>query len=52
MAYIARWPAFHITDETAEKMKRISPATIDRYLKKTGTHSNSKEKASPNPSNQ
>jgi hypothetical protein len=32
--YIARWPAFHITGETAEKLKKISPATIDRYLKK------------------
>jgi hypothetical protein len=34
MAYIAGWPAFHITEETAEKLKKISPATIDRYLKK------------------
>ncbi|MDR0709958.1 MAG: DDE-type integrase/transposase/recombinase [Spirochaetaceae bacterium] len=34
MDYIARWPAFHLTRETAEKLKTISPATIDRYLKK------------------
>jgi hypothetical protein len=34
MDYIAGWPAFHITGETAEKLKTISPATIDRYLKK------------------
>jgi hypothetical protein len=34
MAYIARWPAFGITGEIAEKLKEISPASIDRYLKK------------------
>jgi hypothetical protein len=34
MEYIAGWPAFHITGETAEKLKKISPATIDRRLKK------------------
>jgi hypothetical protein len=34
MAYIAKWPSFRITSETAEKLKKISPATIDRYLKK------------------
>jgi len=34
IAYIARWPAFGITGEIAEKLQRISPATIDRYLKK------------------
>jgi hypothetical protein len=34
MAYIAWWSAFGITDETAEKLKKISPASIDRYLKK------------------
>ena len=34
MACIAGWPAFHITGETAEKLRKISPATIDRYLKK------------------
>jgi transposase InsO family protein len=34
MAHIARWPAFGITGETAEKLTRISPASIDRYLKK------------------
>jgi transposase InsO family protein len=34
MAYIAQWSAFGITGEIAEKLKRISPATIDRYLKK------------------
>jgi transposase InsO family protein len=34
MCYIARWPAFGITAETAEKLIRISPASIDRYLKK------------------
>jgi hypothetical protein len=30
----AQWPAFHITGETAKKLKKISHATIDRYLKK------------------
>jgi hypothetical protein len=25
-AYIAGWPTFHITEETAEKLKRASPA--------------------------
>jgi transposase InsO family protein len=34
MPYIARWPAFAITGDIAEKLKKISPATIDRYLKK------------------
>ncbi|MDR2602678.1 MAG: hypothetical protein LBC53_09585 [Spirochaetaceae bacterium] len=34
MAYIARRPTFHITHEIAEKFARISPATIDRRLKK------------------
>ncbi|MDR1252876.1 MAG: transposase, partial [Treponema sp.] len=34
MPYIAGWPAFHITADIAEKLKTISPATIDRYLKK------------------
>jgi transposase InsO family protein len=34
MQYIAQWPAFKITEEIAEKLKKISPATIDRYLKK------------------
>jgi hypothetical protein len=34
MEYLAGWPEFHITDETAEKLKKISPATIDRHLKK------------------
>jgi hypothetical protein len=26
MEYIAGWPAFHITGETAEKLKKINPA--------------------------
>jgi hypothetical protein len=34
MRYIADWPAFHITAEIAAKLETISPATIDRYLKK------------------
>ena len=34
MAFIALWPTFGITIEIAEKLKKISPATIDRYLKK------------------
>jgi hypothetical protein len=34
MTYIAQWPAFGITGEIAEKLKKISPAPIDRYLKK------------------
>ena len=34
MVYIAQWPAFAITKEIAEKLKKISPAQIDRYLRK------------------
>jgi len=34
MAYIAEWSDFGITEEIAEKLKKISPATIDRSLKK------------------
>jgi transposase InsO family protein len=34
MPFIARWPAFGITSGIAEKLIRISPATIDRRLKK------------------
>ena len=34
MHFIADWKAFGITEETAEKLRKISPATIDRYLKK------------------
>src|SRR5215471_643590 len=34
MRYIAQWPAFGITEEIAEKLTSISPASIDRYLKK------------------
>jgi hypothetical protein len=34
MPFIAQWPAFHITEAIAEKLMRISPASIDRYLKK------------------
>jgi hypothetical protein len=34
MVSIAKWPAFAITEEIAEKLKKISPASIDRYLKK------------------
>jgi hypothetical protein len=34
MDAISRWPAFHIAGEIAEKLKTISPATIDGYLKK------------------
>ena len=34
MPYIARWPAFGITADIAEKLAGISPASIDRYLKK------------------
>ena len=34
IVYIAQWPAFSITREIAEKLTTISPATIDRYLKK------------------
>jgi hypothetical protein len=40
MRYIAGWTAFHITEEVAEKLKKISPrvysidTSIDRYLKK------------------
>ena len=34
MSYIAQWPAFGITRQIAEKLIKISPASIDRYLKK------------------
>jgi hypothetical protein len=34
MRYIAQWSAFAITNEIAEKLIKISPASIDRYLKK------------------
>ena len=34
MRCIAQWQAFGITDEIAEKLARISQASIDRYLKK------------------
>ena len=34
MKYIQQRAAFQITDGTAEKLKKTSPATIDRYLKK------------------
>jgi hypothetical protein len=34
MSFIASWQAFGITPAIAEKLRRISPATIDRYLKK------------------
>jgi len=34
MSYIAQWPAFGITGEISEKLRKISPASIDRYLKK------------------
>ena len=34
MEYIAKWPAFKITEEIAQKLTKISPASIDRYLKK------------------
>ena len=34
MEHIAQWPAFGITRDIAEKLTAISPATIDRYLKK------------------
>jgi DNA-binding transcriptional MerR regulator len=31
---IKHWQDFGVTDETAEKLMKISPASIDRYLKK------------------
>jgi hypothetical protein len=34
MDYIALWPAFGITPAVREKLTRISPATIDRILRK------------------
>jgi hypothetical protein len=34
MNHIAPWPAFGITPEIAQMLTKISPATIDRYLKK------------------
>jgi hypothetical protein len=38
MKYLVQWPAFHITGEIAEKLMKISPASIDRYLKKRPGH--------------
>jgi hypothetical protein len=46
---IARWPAFGITEETAEKLKKISPASIDRYLKKDKDALRLKGKSLTNP---
>ncbi|MDR3341826.1 MAG: hypothetical protein LBT14_03380 [Treponema sp.] len=37
MPFIADWPAFHITPEIREELMTISPATIDRALKKDKT---------------
>jgi hypothetical protein len=34
MPFIALWPAFGITPDIREKLMKISPATIDRVLKK------------------
>jgi hypothetical protein len=34
MPFIADWPAFGITDEIRQKLLDVSPATIDRILKK------------------
>jgi hypothetical protein len=34
MPFIAGCPAFYITEETAEKLKTISPATTGRHLGK------------------
>jgi hypothetical protein len=34
MDYIARWPAFGISPASREKLMSISPATIDRVLRK------------------
>jgi len=34
MRYIAQWKAFAISADIAEMLQKISPATIDRYLKK------------------
>src|SRR5215469_16021696 len=34
MHFIEKWPAFGISGEIAEKLKKISPSSIDRYLKK------------------
>jgi hypothetical protein len=49
MQYIARWPAFKITPEIAEKLKTISPANIDRYLKKDKKALRLKGKSLTNP---
>ncbi len=34
MKFISEWKSFDITEEIAEKLMEISPATIDRYLRK------------------
>ena len=49
MAFIAQWKAFGITPETAEKLKTISPAAIDRYLKKDKENLKAKGKSRTKP---
>ena len=49
MLYIAQWPAFAITEEIAEKLIKISPASIDRYLKKDKADLKLKAKSMTNP---
>ena len=49
MNYIAQWPAFKITDEIREKLMNISPATIDRHLKKDKDALRLKGKSCTNP---
>jgi hypothetical protein len=49
MRYLAGWTAFNSTPDVAEKLKTISPATIDRYLKKDKEALRLKGKSFTNP---
>jgi len=52
MTYIAAWPAFGITGEIAEMLKKISPASIDRYLKKDKQAISKTEREKPHQTHQ
>ena len=51
MGYIAQWPAFGITADIAEKLTKMSEATIDRYLKKDKAELKLKGKSCTKPMN-
>jgi hypothetical protein len=49
MRYLLQWPAFHITPGLPEKLTAISPASIDRYLRKDKAALKLKGKSLTNP---